>query len=78
MILLPYYLGVKSPHEFDVERLKRMAGGLNKVDTRMNTIINDIGPVRLILSLKIGIKSGLDALQNRLPTIISRISTGDL
>jgi len=55
-----------------------MAGGLNKVDTRMNTIINDIGPVRLILSLKIGIKSGLDALQNRLPTIISRISTGDL
>ena len=48
-----------------------MSGWLNKIDTCMNTIINDIRPMRFILSLKIRIKSGLDAFKNRLPTSLA-------
>ena len=48
---------MKSPHEFNVEGFKRVSGRLNKVDTGMNAIINNICPVRFILCLKICIKS---------------------
>jgi hypothetical protein len=66
------YLGVESSHEFNVNRFKRVSGGLNKVDTRVNAIINDVGPMRFILGLKVRIKSRLDALQNGLPTEIRK------
>jgi hypothetical protein len=66
------YLGVESSHEFNVNRLKRVSGGLNKVDTRVNAIVNDVGPMRFILGLKVRIKSRLDALQNGLPTEIRK------
>jgi hypothetical protein len=59
---------METSHEFNVEGLERVAGGLNKVDTRMNPIINDIFPVGFILGFKIGIESRLDALENGLPT----------
>ena len=55
-------------HEFDVEGFKRVSGGLNKIDTRMNTIINNIRPVRFILCLKIRIKSRFNTFQNGFPT----------
>jgi hypothetical protein len=65
-------LGVKFPHEFNVEGFERVAGRLNKIDTRMNTIIDDICPVRFILSLEIGIESGLNTFKDWFPTIISQ------
>jgi hypothetical protein len=49
-----------------------VSGGLNKVDARMDAIINDVGPVGFILGLEVRIKSRLDALQNGLPTIIRK------
>ena len=48
---------MESPHEFDVEGFERVAGRLNKVDTRVNTVIDNIGPVWFILCLEIGIES---------------------
>ena len=48
---------MESPHEFNVDGFKRVSRRLNKIDTRMNTIINNIRPVRFILCLKIRIKS---------------------
>jgi len=48
---------VESPHEFNVEGFERMSGRLNKVDTRVNTIIDDIRPVWFILRFKVRIES---------------------
>ena len=64
---------MESPHEFDVEGFETVSRWLNKVDTRMNAIINDIRPMRFILRLKICIKSRLDAFKNRLPPDISLV-----
>ena len=65
---------MESPHELDVEGFERVSGRLNKIDTRMNTIINNVRPMRFILSLKICIKSRLDTFQNRFPTTPSSIA----
>ena len=56
------------PHEFNVEGFKRMAGRLDKVDTRMDTIIDDISPVGFILGFKVCIESGFDTFKDGLPT----------
>ena len=60
---------MESSHEFDIDGFKRVSGGLNKIDTRMNTIINNIRPVRFILCLKIRIKSRFNTFQNGFPTL---------
>ena len=62
---------MKTSHEFDVEGFEGVAGRLNKVDTRMNAIIDDISTMRFILCLEVRIESRLDTFQNGFPTIIS-------
>lgn len=44
-------LGMQSAHNLDVQGLQRMAGGLNEVDACMNTIINDVHTVDLVLCI---------------------------
>lgn len=52
---------MKTSHELDVEGFERVAGGLNKVDTRVNAIIDDVCAVRFILCFKVGIESAFNA-----------------
>ncbi len=64
---------METSHEFDVEGFERVARGLNKVNTRVNTIVDDIRTMRFILCLKVRIEPRLDTFQNRFPTIINTI-----
>lgn len=47
-----------------------MAGGLNEVDTRVDTVVNDVGTVDLVLGLQVSVVSLLDVLDNRTPRVI--------
>lgn len=64
---------MEPPHELDVEWLERVTGRLNKVDARVNTVVNNIRPVRFVFCLEVGIESRLDTFQNWLPTATSGI-----
>jgi hypothetical protein len=55
-------------HKFDVEGLKRVSSGLDKVNTCMNTIVDDISPVGFILCLKVCVKARFNAFQDGFPT----------
>lgn len=69
-------LGVKTAHNFNIQRLKWVTGWLDKVYASMNTVVDNICTIDLILSLKIGIISLLDILYNWSPwdVVVDEIS----
>lgn len=44
-----------------------MASGLDKVDTGVNTIVDQLQPVDPVLLLEIRVKAGLNVVNDRLP-----------
>jgi len=52
---------MKTSHKLDVKRFKRMACWLDKVDTRVDAIIDDVCAVRFILCFEVGVESAFDA-----------------
>lgn len=63
-------LGVQPAHDLNVQRLKGVAGGLDEVDTGVDTVVNNVSAVDLVLSLQVGIVSLLNVLYNRAPRIV--------
>jgi hypothetical protein len=61
---------VQSAHDFNVEGLQGVAGGLDEIDTGVNTVIDDVCAVNLVLCLQVGIVSLLDVLNDRAPRVI--------
>lgn len=63
-------LGVQAAHDLNVERLQGVAGGLDEVDARVDTVVNDVGTVDLVFGLQVGIVSLLNVLDNGAPRVI--------
>ena len=63
-------LGVQSAHHLDIERLERVAGGLDEVHAGMHAVVDDVHAVDLVLCLQIGIESLLNILNDWSPRII--------
>lgn len=63
-------LGVQSSHDLNVEWLQRVACRLNEIDTCMNTVVDDVHAVDLILCLEICIESLLNVLNDWSPGIV--------
>ena len=63
-------LGVKSTHNLNIQRLERVSGRLNEVDTGMHTVVNNVHAVDLVLSIKVCIKSLLDVLDDWPPRVV--------
>ena len=63
-------LGVQATHDLNVQRLQGMAGRLDEVDTGVDAVVHDVGPVDLVLGLQVGIVSLLDVLNNRTPRVV--------
>jgi hypothetical protein len=61
---------MESAHDLNVKRLERVAGGLDKEDTCMNTVVNNIHAVNLVLSIQVGVESLLDVVDDRAPRLI--------
>jgi hypothetical protein len=57
-------------HHLNVEGLERMTSGLDEVHNSMDTVINNIHAVDLVLSIQIGIEPLLNVLDNGIPRLI--------
>lgn len=62
--------GVQSAHEFDVNVLQGVAGGLDKVDAGMDSVVRDFLAVELVLLREVRVEAGLDVIEDRLPAFI--------
>ena len=57
-------------HNLYIKRLERVACRLDEVDASVYTVVNNVHPVELVLSIKIGVEALLDVLNNRSPRVI--------
>ena len=60
-------LGMKTLHHLNVERLQRVAGGLDEEDAGMDAVIYDVHAVDLILRIEISIVTLFDVIDNGSP-----------
>ena len=61
---------MKSAHNLNVQRLQCMASWLNKVHTGVNSVVNDVHSVDLVLGIQVGIEALLDVVYNWSPGLI--------
>ena len=62
--------GVKPAHHLDIERLQRVAGGLDEVHTCVNAVVDNVHAVDFVLGIEVCVKALLDALHDRSPRVI--------
>lgn len=53
----------------------RMTGGLDKVDTSVNTVIYEFEPVDPIFLLEVSVESSIDIVHNWFPAICQLLTT---
>lgn len=63
-------LGVQSTHDLNVERLERVTSGLNEVHAGMDTVVDDVHAIDLVLGIKISIEALLDVLDDGAPGLV--------
>lgn len=61
---------MKSAHDLNVKRLQGVAGGLDKEDTCVNTVVNNVHAVNLVLSIQVRVESLLDVVDDRAPGLV--------
>jgi hypothetical protein len=61
---------VKTAHDFNVQRLQGVASGLNEEDAGVNTVVDNVHAVDLVLSIEVSIETLLDVVHNRAPRLI--------
>ena len=63
-------LGVQTAHDLDVERLERVASGLDEIDTGVDAVVDNVHAVDLVLSIQVGVEALLNVLDNGVPGLI--------
>lgn len=63
-------LGVETLHDLNVERLQRVASGLDKEDTCVDAVVHDVHPVDLVLSIQVSIEALLDVIRDWPPGLV--------
>ena len=61
---------MESTHDLHIQRLERVAGGLDEVDASMDAVINNVHAVHLVLSIQVRIESLLNVLDDWPPRIV--------
>lgn len=61
---------MKSAHDLDVKWLQRVASWLEEVDTSVDTVVNDVHAVNLVLGIEVGIESLLNVVDNWSPGLV--------
>ena len=60
-------LGMKSAHNLDIKWLEGVASWLEEVDASMDTVVNDVHAVDLVLGIEVGVEALLDVVDNWSP-----------
>jgi len=63
-------LGVESAHDFDVQRLERVTGRLDEVNTSVYTVVDNVHAVDFVLGVQVSIKSLLNVLHDGSPRVV--------
>lgn len=63
-------LGMQSAHHLDVERLERVAGGLDEVYTCVDAVVDNVHAVDLVFGIEVGVEPLLDVLHDWSPRVI--------
>ena len=63
-------LGVKSAHDLDIKWLQRVASWLEEVDTSVDTVVDDVHAVDLVLGIEVSIESLLNVVDNWSPRLV--------
>ena len=63
-------LGMESAHDFDVQRLQRMASWLNEVHTSVDSVIHNVHAIDLVLRIQVCIKALLNVIHNWSPRFV--------
>lgn len=63
-------LGVQAPHDLNVQRLQRVASGLNEEDASVDTVVNNVHAIDLVLSVEVCIIATLYVVNNGTPGLI--------
>lgn len=57
-------------HDLDIQRLQRVAGGLNEEDAGMDAVVYNVDAVDLVFSIEISIKALFDVVDNWTPRFV--------
>lgn len=63
-------LGVQALHNFDVQRLKGVAGGLDEEYASMDAVVNNVDAINLVLGVQVGIETLLDIVNDWTPRLV--------
>jgi len=63
-------LGVKTLHNLNVERLQRVAGGLDEEDACVDAVVHNVHPVDLVLGIQVSIEALLDVIRDWPPRLV--------
>jgi hypothetical protein len=63
-------LGMEPPHNLDIQRLQGVAGWLDKVHAGMNSVVDDVHAIDLVLGVQVGIKALLNVIDNWAPRLV--------
>lgn len=61
---------METAHNFDVQRLEGVAGGLDEVDTGVDAVVDNVAAVNLVLGLQVSVETLLDVLDDRAPRVV--------
>ena len=61
---------MKAAHDLNVERLKRVTSGLNEENASMDSVVDDVHAVDLVLGIQVRVESLLNVVDNRAPGLI--------
>ena len=60
----------ESTHDLHVQRFERVTSWLHEVDTCVDTVVDDVHAIHLVLGIQISIKPLLNILNDRSPRVI--------
>lgn len=63
-------LGVEAAHDLDVEGLEGVTGGLDEEDTGVNSVVNNVHAVDLVLGIEVGVESLLNVVDDGSPRLV--------
>ena len=63
-------LGVQAAHDLDIKRLERVTSRLNEIDTGVDTVVDNVHAVDLVLGIQVSIEALLDVLNDGAPGVV--------
>lgn len=61
---------MQPPHNLNIQRLQRVASGLDKVHAGVDPVVDNVGAVHLVLGIEISIEARFNVFNNGSPRLV--------